>query len=115
MTDNRIINTERLILRPFKETDYDDLFEFLSQLKDDEFEGYTGITYENGKNHLNERLESDNFFAIELKDSGKVIGNIFFGKREYSTREVGYIINKDYNIIYHEQENILNDKDEEEN
>ena len=25
-----------------------------------------------------------------------MIGNIFFGKREYSTREVGYIINKDY-------------------
>ena len=96
MADNRTIKTERLILRPFKESDYDDLFEFLSQLKDDEFEGCPGITYENGKKHLNERVGSDNFFAIELKDSGKVIGNIFFGKREYSTREVGYIVNKDY-------------------
>ncbi len=34
------IETERLILRPFRETDYDDLYEFLSQLRDDEFEGY---------------------------------------------------------------------------
>jgi hypothetical protein len=29
------IRTERLVLRPFRESDYDDLFEFLSQLKDD--------------------------------------------------------------------------------
>ncbi|MBQ6510117.1 MAG: hypothetical protein IJI07_11640 [Flexilinea sp.] len=42
------IITDRLILREFRETDYDDLFEFLSQLEDDEFEGYPGITYENG-------------------------------------------------------------------
>ena len=34
------IRTKRLLLRPFRESDYDDLFEFLSQLADDEFEGY---------------------------------------------------------------------------
>ena len=33
---------------------------------------------------------------IELRDSGKVIGNICCGKRDYNTREVGYIVNKDY-------------------
>lgn len=43
-----MIETERLILRPFRETDYDDLFEFLSKLENDEFEGYPGITYDNG-------------------------------------------------------------------
>lgn len=37
-----IIETERMILRRFKETDYKDLFEYLFQLKDDEFEGYPG-------------------------------------------------------------------------
>ena len=31
-----------------------------------------------------------------LKDTGKVIRNIYYGKREYSSREVGYIINEDY-------------------
>ena len=44
--------TKRLKLREFKEVDYDDLYEFLSQLENDEFEGYPGITYENGKEHL---------------------------------------------------------------
>ena len=29
------IKTARLILRPFREADYDDLYEFLSQLKDE--------------------------------------------------------------------------------
>lgn len=39
------IETERLILRTFEEFDYDDLYEYLSQLENDEFEGYPGITY----------------------------------------------------------------------
>ena len=32
------IMTERLVLRQFKDSDYDDLYEYLSQLRDDEFE-----------------------------------------------------------------------------
>ena len=60
------IRTDRLLLRPFRESDYDDLFEFLSQLIDDEFEGYPGITYENGRDHLKYRIESGEFYAIEL-------------------------------------------------
>lgn len=88
------IHTGRLLLRPFKESDYDDLFEFLSQLEDDEFEGYPGITRENGREHLAYRLGSEEFYAIELKESGKVIGNIYCGNRDFAAREVGYIVNK---------------------
>lgn len=91
-----MIETERLILRKFVEADYDDLYEFLSQLENDEFEGYPGITYENGKEHLEYRLSSEEFLAIELKDTGKVIGNIYCGKREFNARELGYIVNKNY-------------------
>ncbi len=90
------IITERLVLRPFREADYDDLYEFLSQLKDDEFEGYPDITYENGREQLKSRLGSDEFFAVELKESAKVIGNIYCGNRDYSAKEVGYIINRDF-------------------
>lgn len=91
-----VIETERLILRMFKDTDYDDLYEYLKQLENDEFEGYPGIIYENGKEHLAYRVGSDEFYAIELKDTGKVIGNIYCGKRDFEAREVGYIINKKY-------------------
>lgn len=90
------IRTTRLLLRPFTEADYDDLYEFLSQLRDDEFEGYPGITHENGRKHLQDRLDSDAFYAIEHAASGKVIGNIYCGNRNYCAREVGYIINKNY-------------------
>lgn len=57
------IETERLILRPFTESDYDDLFEFLYQLRDNEYEGYPGITYENGWEHFKYRLHSEEFYA----------------------------------------------------
>ena len=90
------IKTARLLLRRFRESDYDDLFEFLSQLEDDEFEGYPGITYDNGREHLRQRLGSEEFYAVELPDSGKVIGNIYSGARDFAAKEVGYIINKDY-------------------
>ena len=90
------IRTERLVLRQFRESDYDDLFEFLSQLEDDEFEGYPGITYENGREHLKYRVGSEEFWAVELKDSGKVIGNIYCGNRDFGAKEAGYIIKKNY-------------------
>ena len=90
------IRTERLLLRPFQEADYDDLFEFLSQLKDDEFEGYPGISYENCREYLQQRMDSEEFYAVELADSGKVIGNIYCGERDFEAREVGYIINRNY-------------------
>ena len=36
---NTEIKTGRLLLRKFREYDYDDLFEFLSQPENDEYEG----------------------------------------------------------------------------
>ena len=91
-----IIETKRLVLRPFEQSDYDDLYEFLSQLENDEFEGYPGITCENGKKYMADRIGSDEFFAIELKETGKVVGNIYCGKRDFEAREVGCIVNRQY-------------------
>ena len=33
---------------------------------------------------------------MELSSRGKVIGNIYCGKRDFNAREVGYIVNKNY-------------------
>ena len=90
------IRTERLILRPFREQDRDDLYEFLYQLREDEFEGYPDLSPENAGKHLADRLGSEEYCALELKESGKVIGNIYYGKRPFQAREVGYIIHQDY-------------------
>lgn len=88
--------TERLLLRLFRETDQEDLYEFLAQLENDEFEGYPGITRENSREHLKYRAGSEEFYAVVLKETGKVIGNISCGKRDFEAREIGYIINRDY-------------------
>lgn len=61
--------TERLILRRFREADGYDLYEFLSQLEDDEFEGYPGITREGCRKYLDERILSDEYLAVELRES----------------------------------------------
>ena len=90
------LRTERLILRPFRETDHSDLYEFLSQLENDEFENYPGITFDNAAEHLKYRVGSEEFRAIELKSTNKVIGNIYCGNRDFNAREVGYIINSLY-------------------
>ncbi len=90
------IETKRLILRQFRGLDLDELHEFLRQLKDDEFEGYSDITCENAKDHLRQRIDSDEFYAMELKETGKVIGNICCGIRDQDAREMGFIVNKDF-------------------
>ncbi len=98
------IRTERLLLRPFQESDYENLFEFLSQLKDDAFEGYPELTWENGREYLRQRLGSEEFYAVVLQDSGKVIGNIYCGNRDFDAKEVGYIINRNYRRMGYAEE-----------
>jgi RimJ/RimL family protein N-acetyltransferase len=77
-----VIKTKRLILRPFKESDADDLYELLSRLKDDEFEGYPDITRENCVEYLNERQSSGEYYAVVLNGTGRIIGNIYCGDRD---------------------------------
>lgn len=91
-----MLETPRLILRPYEERDYDDLYELLSQRREDQFEAYSDITYENTREQLTYRMEGDNFWAMELKSTGKVVGSLYFSMRSFDTRELGYIVNKDY-------------------
>ena len=90
------LTTKRLFLRTFQETDHEDLYEFLSRQEKDEFEGYPDITRESSLRHLKQRVGSEEFYAVVLKETGKVIGNIFCGNRDYDAKEVGYIINQHY-------------------
>lgn len=90
------IMTDRLILRKFRETDFEDLYEFLAQQKDAAFEAYPNIDAETCKEQLEKRLTTEEFYAVELKKTGKVIGNIYFADREHCAKEVGFLINQDY-------------------
>ena len=96
MTSMQTIDTPRLRLREFRESDFQDLYEFLYQLKDDEYDGYPDITSENGRNHLLYRLNNREYYAVVLKENAKVIGNVFCGTRDNNSLQIGFIINKDY-------------------
>jgi len=58
-----------------------------------EFESYPNFIPQKAKEEIVYRSKSDEFFAIELKNKHKVIGNIYLGKREFNIRESGYVLN----------------------
>ena len=102
-----VIETERLILRPFKQSDLDDFYEYASVEGVGEMAGW--------KHHENKEksqsilalfINEDKTFAIVLKENNKVIGSLgveeygmeqalseFF---DYQGREIGYVLSKDY-------------------
>lgn len=90
------IETKDLIIRDFKLTDEDDLCEYMLQRVNAEFEAYPDFKIEKAKSEVAYRSKSDEFFAVELKSVGKVIGNIYLGKRDFNARELGYVLNENY-------------------
>lgn len=76
--------------------DLDDLYEYLSDEEVVRFEPYTAMNLDDVKKNLEWRISSDEIFALELKENGKMIGNIFLGKRECETLELGYVLNRNF-------------------
>lgn len=92
------IETERLIIRNFEIKDRDDLCEYMLQRVDKEFEGYPDFKEDKIENEIKYRSASEEFFAIELKDEHKVIGNIYLGIRDFNSKELGYVLNEFYHL-----------------
>lgn len=94
--NNIRIETERLIIRNFQLCDEADLGEYMLQRVDAEFERYADFTKEKLPEEIKFRSGSDEFYAIELKKTSKVIGNLYLGKRDFEARELGYVLNENY-------------------
>ena len=72
-----IIETKRLILRPFLEGDATDVYEYLKEPAVNCFAGMKLHSLEEAREEMKKRLgETEYYFAITLKDGGKVIGEI---------------------------------------
>ena len=72
-----IIETERLILRPFRKSDAADVFEYLREPVVNCFANMQLNSLEEAKEEMEKRVgETEYYFAIVLKDADKVIGEI---------------------------------------
>ncbi len=92
----KTLESKRLILRNFAEDDFHDLHEYLSDPDVLAFEPYDVMTPDETRDNLQWRLANDEMIAVELKESCKLIGNIYLGKREYDSLELGFVFNKNY-------------------
>ncbi len=105
--DGKIIETERLILRPFAESDLADFYEYASVDGVGERAGWAHHkSIEESREILARFIEEDKTFAICLKESGKVIGSLGvekYGSEDkltefdgYRGREIGFVLSKDH-------------------
>ena len=91
-----IAETERLILRRYRKEDIQDLFEYLSDKEVVKYEPYKPLTFDEAKENLEWRIDTDEMIAVELKASHKMIGNVYMGKRDFEALEIGYVFNRNY-------------------
>lgn len=97
------LETERLILRPWSMDDLDDFYAYASIEGLGQMAGWTPHkSIEESAFVLNLFLEGKKTFAIELKETGKVIGSVGIEapdpdpEAEKLGREIGYALHKDY-------------------
>ena len=102
-----VIETSRLILREWKMSDVDDMFEYASVPGVGEMAGWPHHPdRETSKYRVSKFIEEKKTFAIVYKENNKVIGSIgveFYAAEDklseffdYKGRSIGYVLSKDY-------------------
>jgi RimJ/RimL family protein N-acetyltransferase len=101
----KILETNRLILREWKTTDKEDLYEYAQNEAVGPFAGWKPHkSILESEEVINIFLNSDDVYAIEHKDTQKVIGSIGIHVRKPDDaaddhlvqREIGYVLNPTY-------------------
>ncbi len=99
MKNDISIKTQRLYIRRFKHTDANDLYDYLSKEEVVRFEPYPVYSKEQCVSEAISRADNETMFAVCLKDSRKLIGNLYFAKsqpKEIMTWELGYVFNSNF-------------------
>ena len=92
----REIETERLMIRNFRQSDWEDLKEYLSEEEVIRYSPYTIHTEEMAKKEIQKRSDEDDFLAVVLKENNKVIGELIYEKGEFDAKEIGFFFNTQY-------------------
>ena len=87
--------TDRLILRRFRLSDLEDLYAILSDPEAVAFEPYGPMSPEQVREALAWRISTGEMTAVELKTTGRMIGNVYLGKRDFDSLELGYLFRRD--------------------
>ena len=98
------LETERLILRPWTMGDLEDFYEYASIEGLGQMAGWLPHkTIDESKTILDMFIRHKKVFAIELKETGKVIGSLGLEEPdpdpttgEQFGREIGYVLSRDY-------------------
>lgn len=104
---NTVLETERLFLRPWKQDDVEDLYEYASVDGVGQMAGWTPHeNIEESQQILDLFIQEKKTIALVDKESGKVIGSLGLEAIEYKYieekfadkkgREIGYVLCKDY-------------------
>lgn len=94
--NSAVITTPRLILRRYREDDFDDLYEYLSDPDVLKYEPYKPMNPQEARAGLEWRISTPEMFAVQLSENKKMIGNVYLGKRDFSTLELGFVFNCKY-------------------
>ena len=91
------LESKRLILRNFTSIDVDDFYEYMSLESTAKYEDFEPLTYSQCVTSVERRSKLDNVFAVILKETGKMIGDVNFSEGDYEgTYEIGY----DFNVRF---------------
>ena len=90
------METARLIIRPFTASDADDLYAYLAREKVVHYEPYPPFTREQAGEEAARRAGDERFYAVVLKETGHVIGNLYFAPGDFNTWELGYVFHDEY-------------------
>ena len=98
----KTLETDRLILRPFREDDAEDLYAYARVEGVGEAAGWTHHkSLDESRAILADFIAKGDVFALELKESGRVIGSLGLhatnnGAKYDLQRELGYVLSREY-------------------
>lgn len=88
--------TGRLRLRNYQPRDVQDYYAYMRLDSVAEHENFDPFTLNECMKAVVERLTDDLYWAVELKENGKMIGDLSFSKAAYNAYEIAYDFNPEY-------------------